>query len=312
MIVNKKIVIIAIILVILLSVFFYKLGSSKKQEIPQAAANKPLLVEEKRANQTLKSIEGLTEQKAIHELDKALEGTKNPDARALLIYKKAEILESQAKLSEARDLYKNVLNDFPEARILQDAQNKFSQLSMKLLFSPVQTEDSMMYEVKSGDSLAKIAKNFSTTVELIKKSNILQKDVIRPGQKLKITKGKFSVLVDKSQNILILKKNDEVIKTYIVSTGLNGCTPVGNFTVVNKLVNPTWYKAGVVVPPTSPENILGTRWLGISIEGYGIHGTTEPENIGKAVTAGCVRMLKDDVEELYDVLPVGTEVTVID
>ena len=89
-------------------------------------------------------------------------------------------------------------------------------------------------------------------------------------------------------------------------------SPVGTFKVVNRIPNPVWYTQGAVVPPESPENVLGTRWLGIDKQGYGIHGTTEPEAVGKQVTAGCVRMRNPDVEELFDIIPVGTEVTIVD
>ena len=58
--------------------------------------------------------------------------------------------------------------------------------------------------------------------------------------------------------------------------------------------------------------LLGSRWLGFNMPGYGIHGTIEPETIGKQVTAGCVRMRNSDVEELYDILPLGTEVSIVD
>ena len=67
-----------------------------------------------------------------------------------------------------------------------------------------------------------------------------------------------------------------------------------------------------MIPSESPENILGTRWLGFDMPGYGIHGTTQPDSIGKQATAGCVRMLNSEAEELYDLLPIGTEVTIKD
>jgi lipoprotein-anchoring transpeptidase ErfK/SrfK len=102
------------------------------------------------------------------------------------------------------------------------------------------------------------------------------------------------------------------VKTYHVSTGANNCTPVGNFKIDNKVVNPTWYTLGSVVPPDSPKNILGSRWLGLSAKGYGIHGTTEPQSIGKQVTSGCIRMKNAEVEELYQIVPEGTEVVIID
>ena len=171
---------------------------------------------------------------------------------------------------------------------------------------------STLYEVKRGDHLTSISKRFKTTAECLKKINALVSDRLVPGMKLKIPNYKFSVIVDKSQNTLTLKGDEEVLKIYPVATGLNNSTPIGVFKIKDKLENPTWYKAGAVVPHGSPQNVLGTRWMGITKAGYGIHGTTEPEKIGQQVTAGCVRMKNEDVEELYGFLPLGTEVTVVD
>ncbi|KPK42242.1 MAG: hypothetical protein AMJ78_03210 [Omnitrophica WOR_2 bacterium SM23_29] len=129
---------------------------------------------------------------------------------------------------------------------------------------------------------------------------------------MKVVTKKFGIVIDKSQNVLFLKQDEEVLKAYMVSSGENNSTPTGTFKIVTKLVNPVWYSAGAVVPPDSPENILGSRWLGISKSGYGIHGTTDPSTIGKQVTAGCIRMLNSDIEELYTILPEGTEVIIVD
>lgn len=118
--------------------------------------------------------------------------------------------------------------------------------------------------------------------------------------------------MDKSQNILLLKAGDTVFKTYNVATGANNSTPSGTFKIVEKIPNPPWYKPGEVIPPGSPKNILGTRWLGLNKPGYGIHGTTDPKSIGTQATAGCIRMTNQDVEELYNIVPVGVEVTIVD
>ncbi len=144
------------------------------------------------------------------------------------------------------------------------------------------------------------------------KSNNFASENIFPGKKIKVWNASFSLVVDKSQNILMIKADEEIIKTYIVSTGVNNSTPVGTFKIVNKLENPTWFKAGAVVSADSKENVLGTRWMGFDLAGYGIHGTVEPENLGKQVTQGCVRMENSEVEELYIIVPVGTEVTITD
>ena len=136
--------------------------------------------------------------------------------------------------------------------------------------------------------------------------------MIRPGMKLKVPGGRFSIVIDKSQNTLTLKANEELFKVYTVATGENNSTPVGTFKIKDKLVDPVWYTLGAVVPAGSPENVLGTRWMGINEPGYGIHGTRDPESIGKQVTKGCVRMPNEEVEELYSIVPIGTPVTIID
>ncbi len=224
----------------------------------------------------------------------------------------AHQLEAKGSLLEAKLLYQKLINDFPQSSEVMDWQKRTEEINIKLLFSPVLTPKSIIYEIKPGDTLTKIAREFKTTTELIKRSNNLNDSLIIPGRKIKVWSAPFNILVDKSENILMLKNNEEIVKTYTVSTGKNNCSPVGTFKIVNKLPNPTWFKAGAVVPAESPENVLGTRWMGFDLAGFGIHGTVEPKELGKQVTQGCVRMSNPDVEELYTIIPVGTEVTIID
>jgi len=226
---------------------------------------------------------------------------------------KAADLEAKGDMLEAKSTYQTLESEFPNSNEVANWEKKIEDLNIKLLFSPVIVPNkSTLYEIKPGDTLNKIASQFKTTVEFIMRSNNLRDDKIVPGRKIKIWTSPFSIVVDKSQNTLILKSDEEVIKTYIVSTGLNNSTPVGNFKITNKLPNPTWFKAGAVVPASSPENVLGSRWLGLDLSGYGIHGTTDPKNLGKQVTQGCVRMANAEVEELYAIVPLGTEVTIVD
>ena len=255
--------------------------------------------------------EGKTEE-AMKELEKVIAGYPDSKKAGEALISLAALYEKQGKLSEARDAYRKAYEAYPDPGIVNTAKPKAEELSMKILFSPIVDSDSKEYTVQAGDTLAKIAKVFGTTVNLIKKSNNLTGDNIRQGQRLKVATARFSVVIDKSQNILLLRQNDNVVKTYNVATGLDNCTPVGTFKITTKLVDPVWYKTGAAVPPGSPENILGTRWMGLSREGYGIHGTTDPSSLGKQATAGCVRMLNSDVEELYGILPEGTEVTIVD
>ncbi len=227
---------------------------------------------------------------------------------------RAREAEAKGEWLEAKSVYEKLVENFPGVNLkeITSWQKKIEDLNIRLLFSPVVTPNSVLYEIKPGDSLVKIARNFKTTPELIMESNNLSSDRIVPGRKIKVWTLPFTIVVDKSQNTLWLKANEEVIKTYTVSTGKNNCSPVGVFKIVNKLPNPAWFKAGAVVPPDSPENILGSRWMGFDIPGYGIHGTTDPKSLGTQATAGCVRMSNSEVEELYKIIPVGTEVTIVD
>ncbi len=224
----------------------------------------------------------------------------------------AESFKTQGRLLEAKDAYKNALTKVSSSKLVKNIKKNLEKLNMEILFSSIITKDSIAYGVQPGDTLIAIARRFNTTVNLIKRSNGLKTSLIKPGTDLKISKAKFSVIVDKSQNTLSLKVGEEVYKIYPVSTGEGSSTPIGIFCATDKLRNPVWFTTGAIVPPDSPENILGTRWIGISKQGYGIHGTTEPQTIGTHVTKGCVRMHNRDVEELFDILPAGAEVVIVD
>jgi lipoprotein-anchoring transpeptidase ErfK/SrfK len=224
----------------------------------------------------------------------------------------ASIYRKDGNFVNAAYYYKRLLDTFPDIKDAEKIRRTIEDLNMQVLLSPAITEDSVEYRVQPGDTLFGIAKMFNTTVGLIKKINGLGNDVIRPGQKLKINVSRFSILVDKSDNILFLKKDGELFKTYTVSTGKDNSTPVGTFRIEEKMVKPVWYKVGAVVSPDSKEYELGERWMGLSAQGYGIHGTIDEKTIGKQITQGCVRMHNDDVIEIYDLVPSGTEVEIRD
>ena len=143
--------------------------------------------------------------------------------------KQAQAAYEQGQFLQARDLYKKALEGTKNADTLKDIQSTVEDLNMSILFSPIIEEDSIIYVIQPNDSLSKIAKRFNTTVGFIKRTNNLTSDVIIAGQKLKINTGDFSIVVDKSQNLLFLKRSGNVIKTYVVSTGEDNSTPIGTF-----------------------------------------------------------------------------------
>jgi lipoprotein-anchoring transpeptidase ErfK/SrfK len=107
---------------------------------------------------------------------------------------------------------------------------------------------------------------------------------------------------------LAVLEDDRVLKIYDTAVGApTSPSPSGSFSVLNREKDPTWYYKGRVVPP-GKANPLGTRWLGLSIKGYGIHGTNVPSSIGKNASHGCIRMRNHDVEQLYEMISVGAAV----
>ncbi len=249
---------------------------------------------------------------------KVQKGSSSSEAAPVSVKKlldQASQYESQGDKVKAKEAYQQIVSEHPDYDKAEEVQSKVGQLSMDIIFSKEQTSQTQMYQVEPGDSLGKLARHYGTTKELIKRSNGLKSDVIRVGQNLRIWKGVFSVFVNKSQNILTLKSGEEIVKIYHVATGRDkkdNDTPVGAFKIASKIPNPVWFKpGGQPVPPESPENELGSRWMGFDINPhYGIHGTIHPEAIGEHATAGCVRMLNPDVEELFDLLPIGTKITI--
>ena len=118
------------------------------------------------------------------------------------------------------------------------------------------------------------------------------------------------IVISIADRQLALVDNGQVIKTFPVAVGKESTpSPNGDFTVVNRTENPTYYHKGKVIQP-GKSNPLGTRWMGLSQKGYGIHGTNVPSSIGKAASHGCFRMAKKDVEELFKLVHVGDVVIV--
>jgi len=110
---------------------------------------------------------------------------------------------------------------------------------------------------------------------------------------------------------LAVIENDRVVRIFETAVGApNSPSPTGTFTIINSIEHPTWYTKGRTVPP-GPANPLGTRWLGLSQKGYGIHGTNVPSSIGKNASHGCIRMRNRDVEQLFKMVAVGDVVELI-
>ena len=119
------------------------------------------------------------------------------------------------------------------------------------------------------------------------------------------------IVVSLQDRKLALVENGQVVKTYDVAVGKPSTpSPVGQFTIERRVMNPTYHHDGRTVAP-GPHNPVGDRWMGLSKPGYGIHGTNEPNSIGKAASHGCIRMGKADIEDLYSRVEVGDQVQIV-
>lgn len=224
-------------------------------------------------------------------------------------------------------------------RILQDprtsqadqrgARARLQSINEELVFSPrIVDGDPLVerYVIKPGDSLSKIATAQQLNVDwrFIQRINrISDPRRIRVGQTIKLVRGPFEAVIDKSDFRLDLyavvgsegsAESRLFIRSFNVGLGKHDATPVGSWIVRknSKLINPHWVnpQTGESYSPDNPANPIGEHWIGLegtdentmALQGYGIHGTIEPNSIGKEASMGCVRLLADDVALLYELL----------
>ena len=126
------------------------------------------------------------------------------------------------------------------------------------------------------------------------------------------------IVIQRGSNVLTLYHRTHVVRTFRVATGQAIYpTPLGRFEIVVMWKNPWWYPpndpwaAGEKPTPPGPGNPLGTRWMGLSSPGVGIHGTPESGSIGYSESHGCIRMLIPQAEWLFDHVTVGTPVFIV-
>jgi lipoprotein-anchoring transpeptidase ErfK/SrfK len=243
----------------------------------------------------------------------------HPESGVVQLLSTAKVLEEQGDLVGARTKYTEILRETQNDAIRRNVELLLGKINVELIMTPRAMPEKVDYIVKKGDSLDKIAKKFGTTKELIEKSNNIAKpDLIKAGDYLRVLNGKFAIAVSKGRNDLLVTMNDSFFKRYAVGTGKFGRTPVGEFVIDDKIKEPPWWRPGEPeIPFGSTNNILGTRWMALraiaptaDVKGYGIHGTWNDSSIGKAESAGCIRMKNPDVEELFVIIPFETPVAI--
>jgi len=186
------------------------------------------------------------------------------------------------------------------------------------------------YVVKPGDNLAKIARDYDITWELLARINGLNDPrKLRAGATLKVLKGPFHAIVTKSAYTIDMylgsagEKGSMYVITFNVGLGRDDSTPSGTWIVTpqNKLKNPKFWGASDLPPAEAddPQNPLGEYWIGlegtdghaVGKQSYGIHGTIEPDSIGKQASHGCIRLRSGEIDLVYEMLVEGKSTVIV-
>jgi lipoprotein-anchoring transpeptidase ErfK/SrfK len=230
--------------------------------------------------------------------------------------------ERDGKLIEARALFQEAVTSAPwDTPEWTEAVEALGRANVALIFSPTPTPDSKQYVIQKGDSITSIGNKLNTTQGLLMRANNLPDEhTLRVGQSMKWTPKDFRIVIERSTCRLFLLDSNGIFKRYTVGLGKEGHeTALGLFKIGNKEKDPTWHKPGEgPIPPGDLRNELGTRWMpwipvqeGLPKD-LGIHGTIEPPTVGHYSSHGCARMLKEDVEELWDLVVRSTPVQVVE
>ena len=250
-----------------------------------------------------------------------------PISQGLLLIEQGDPVAGRRVLSELLIGYESELSD-ADAQAIRET---LSQVNASLIFSPkVHPGDIVTeyYTIKHGDLLSRVAPKYNITYHLIETINGISARRIRSGQQVKVIHGPFHAVVDKSdyRMDLYLPEPDGgmiYIRSFTVGLGENDSTPLGSWSVRRggKLVNPGWTnpRTGKLYDPDDPQNPIGDYWIALSgadehtkgLQGYGIHGTIEPESIGRSASMGCVRMSDKDIELVYKLLFEGLSTVII-
>ena len=191
-----------------------------------------------------------------------------------------------------------------------------------------------MATLQSGVSLSTVAENYDIGYYELLEANP-QMNPLRPyvGQRVLIptqyilpqTARKGIIINLAELRLYYFPADQSVVVTEPIGIGRMGWnTPEGEFKIIEKIPQPTWHvpasiaadsaKQGVVLPksiPPGPDNPLGNYAMRLSLPDYLIHGTNRPAGVGRRVSSGCIRMYPEDIAALFQMVPVGTPVTIV-
>lgn len=201
------------------------------------------------------------------------------------------------------------------------------KINQELLQTRADEKDVELYEIQQGDTLESIAKKFKALNgvkgAIMYVNNYKENAILRAGRKVRLAKGTWSLVVDKSLFKMWVLYEGCPFKGYTITTGApNKETPVTKFVVGGKNPKPAWWPPAEIkfsgktpVPYGDPQNPLGDWWISLEHDihhGIGIHGTNDPGSIGSKASNGCIRMLNEEVVEVAALAYKGMVVSIVD
>ncbi|MHC4068533.1 MAG: L,D-transpeptidase family protein [Planctomycetota bacterium] len=254
----------------------------------------------------------------------------NPQATEIIENAASLMDEKPPKVIEARDLLNEVLPMEMSSRQQEFVKKQLSELAEVWLFSRrVFLEDKLcgLYEVQPGDQLRTIGKKFKVPYEgLMQVNEITKAQSLQADSSIKVINGPFHARIYRSTFTMDLYLQNTFVRSFPIGLGRPGDeTPTGVWRAKpgGKLISPTWTDpdTGKRYEAEDPDYPLGSRWIGlegvkgeaVGREGFAIHGTKDPSQIGSATSRGCIRLHNGNVILVYNLLEPGySRVDIVD
>lgn len=232
-----------------------------------------------------------------------------------------------SRWDDIQSMYSRVLGKddapFLPENVKAQVKANLTRLNESIIFGSAPTKLARYHKVEHGELLGSIGNRYRVDYESIARVNGINPNRIRAGMDLKVVVGDVDIVVRK--NTAIPEKGPTVtwyldgrwIKEYQACVGDGNKTPAGTYSLTSKERDPSWTNPlnGQLLSNDHPDNILGSRWMamkGMNTQGLGIHGTTVDDSVPGYTSAGCVRLLNRDVEELFSYARIGNSVTVLE
>jgi lipoprotein-anchoring transpeptidase ErfK/SrfK len=171
--------------------------------------------------------------------------------------------------------------------------------------------------VRGGESLQDVAREYQVSWQYLARINGVDPRSVPEGTALKVIQGPFHAKAELGRFQLTVHSFGYVVATFPIGVGREHGLGSGKFLVTEKLNDPTYYGVNELIEHDDPRNPLGEFWLELnneagSLQGLGIHGSIDPESIGREVAQGSIRLRESDAAQVFDLLTVGSEVEIVE